>query len=193
MGNCHSYAACTSRHYEATPPPEETDARRFAVSSLQNFLIFKSISLEDDIVLSELSFMPGDDIVFQGDTQIDMLYLLRSGKCVVLQEQPLEGEDGDGGENVEVEINMLTKGCIIGERAFLCQSTRTATVRAVDQCSVVGITRTSLEKALGFDSIDPQSLQQMPGGKLQLQHELLSRLEKVPLMQILIGTKFIRK
>ena len=70
MGNCNSYAACTSRHYTPAPQPEETDTRRFAVSTLQNFLIFKAISLEDDIHLTEMNFMPGDDVVLQGDTAV---------------------------------------------------------------------------------------------------------------------------
>ena len=114
MGNCSNKDAREE---------EETDPRKFAISRLQNVCIFSSITLEDEIVLRELSFMPGDDIVVQGDDVIDLLYLLRSGNCSVIK-------DGE-------VINMMSKGSIIGERAFLAQSTRTATVRAIDQCRYV--------------------------------------------------------
>ena len=181
MGNCNSnsFGPCfTSQYYGIPEPPEETDTRKFVVSNLQNFLIFSALSIEDEISLSEISFMPGDDIVIQGDSNIDTLYLLRSGKASVLLNE----------NKKEIILNVLTKGAIIGERAFLCQGARTATVRAMEQCSVVGITRLSLEKALGFDSIDMDAID-----ATTLQTEVLNRLEGIPLLQPLVGTSFIKK
>ena len=122
-------------------PEEELSAKQYASKSLHSVAIFSKLQEEDLEGLEEIRFEAGAPIVVEGDSNTDLIYILRSGACEVTKDGAV--------------INNLGRGSVIGERAFIAQKSRSATVTAVEHCSVLAIKRSSLEKALGFDSFVP--------------------------------------
>ena len=159
MGNC----LFGEKASETLDPEEELSAKSYASKSLHSIAIFSKLQEEDLEGLEELQFLAGEDIVVEGDSNTDLIYILRNGACEVTK---------DG-----VVINTLGRGSVIGERAFIAQKSRSATVTAVDQCSVLAIKRSSLEKALGFDSFVPSERSDD-----EIQAEKLVRLGQFPLL-----------
>jgi CRP-like cAMP-binding protein len=81
-------------------------------------------------VMVERSYAPGQDIVRQGDTGVGA-FIIRSGRCEVLQERGSE----------QVRIGELGPSDFFGEMALLDEFPRSATVRAVEPTTCLGITR----------------------------------------------------
>jgi CRP-like cAMP-binding protein len=155
MGNC-------GLSPRARETEEELSNRAFAVCTLSSIAIFSRLQ-EEDLEVEECQFMAGEDIVVQGDENTDLIYILRSGSC-----------DVSIGGSV---VNNLGRASVIGERAFIAQKSRSATVTATEQCSVLAISRLSLEKALGFDSYNPTELSEE-----EIVAEKLRRLAQFPLL-----------
>ncbi len=91
----------------------------------------------DDHTLSEIGnaaveqrYEAGQSIVRQGDTGIGM-FIVRSGKVEIVQEH--------GGKDEKVRD--LGPGDVFGEMALLDEFPRSATVRAVEPTTCLGITR----------------------------------------------------
>jgi CRP-like cAMP-binding protein len=78
----------------------------------------------------EQSYAAGQDIVRQGDTGVGA-FIIRSGRVAILQEH--------GGE--EHEISQMKTGDFFGDMALLDEFPRSATVRAVEPTTCLGITR----------------------------------------------------
>jgi CRP/FNR family transcriptional regulator, cyclic AMP receptor protein len=78
----------------------------------------------------EQSYKPGQEIVRQGDTGVGA-FIIRSGRVDVLQER-----DGK-----EIKLATLGPGEVIGEMALLDEFPRSATARAVEPTTVLGIQR----------------------------------------------------
>src|SRR5213593_368194 len=78
----------------------------------------------------EQRYEPGQDIVRQGDTGVGA-FIIRSGKVDVIQ--------GRGGK--ETKLSTLGPGDVFGEMALLDEFPRSATVRAVEPTTCLGITR----------------------------------------------------
>lgn len=78
----------------------------------------------------EQSYEAGQDIVRQGDTGVGA-FIIRSGRAEVLQ---------DHGGDVE-RIGELKSGDVFGEMALLDEFPRSATVRAIEPTTCLGIQR----------------------------------------------------
>ena len=78
----------------------------------------------------EQSYTPGQEIVRQGDTGVGA-FIIRSGKVEILQEK-----DGK-----TTRLSTLGPGEVVGEMALLDEFPRSATVRAIEPTTVLGIQR----------------------------------------------------
>ena len=78
----------------------------------------------------EQRYEPGQDIVWQGDTGVGA-FIIRSGKVDVIQDR--------GGK--ETKLSTLGPGEVFGEMALLDEFPRSATVRAVEPTTALGIQR----------------------------------------------------
>ena len=78
----------------------------------------------------EQRYEPGEDIVRQGDTGVGA-FIIRSGKVDVIQDR--------GGK--ETKLSTLGAGEVFGEMALLDEFPRSATVRAVEPTTALGIQR----------------------------------------------------
>ena len=128
MGNCNF----SSKEEEKG----EISAKAFAITKLNEIAIFSQLKEEDLTEIEETIFHQDEDIVVQGDKHADFVYVLRNGACDV----KIDGR----------VVNTLRRASVIGERAFISQKCRSATVTATEMCSVLAIPRSSLERALGL-------------------------------------------
>ena len=78
----------------------------------------------------EQTYQPGHEIVRQGDTGVGA-FIIRSGKVEVVQER----------SGKEMKIATLGPGDVFGEMALLDEFPRSATVRAVEPTTALGIQR----------------------------------------------------
>ena len=78
----------------------------------------------------EQSYTPGQEIVHQGDTGAGA-FIIRSGKVEVIQEK-----DGQ-----QTKLATLGPGDVFGEMALLDEFPRSASVRAVEPTTALGIQR----------------------------------------------------
>jgi len=78
----------------------------------------------------EQSYQPGQEIVRQGDTGVGA-FIIRSGRAEVIQEH--------GGKTER--ISELKAGDVFGEMALLDEFPRSATVRAIEPTTCLGIQR----------------------------------------------------
>jgi len=77
-----------------------------------------------------LKYQPGQEIIRQGDTGVGA-FIIRSGKVEIVQEK--------GGK--ETKLAVLGPGDVIGEMALLDEFPRSATARAVEPTTALGIQR----------------------------------------------------
>ena len=78
----------------------------------------------------EQSYQPGQDVVRQGDTGVGA-FIIRSGRVEVVQERNGKTE----------RIGELKAGEVFGEMALLDEFPRSATVRAIEPTTCLGIQR----------------------------------------------------
>ena len=105
-----------------------------SVEFLRHVRLFQEL---DDHILREIaiaaveqSWAPGEEIVRQGDTGIGV-FIVRSGKVEIIQER--------GGHTDK--IRELGPGDVFGDMALLDEFPRSATVRALEPTTCLGITR----------------------------------------------------
>jgi CRP-like cAMP-binding protein len=92
--------------------------------------------------LAELAVPAGGDLVREGQPG-ESCYLLRRGRAVVLRRE--------GATGAEQAVAELAAGAIVGEAALLDGAPRAATVRAVEDCTLLALRRDDLLAALGAD------------------------------------------
>ncbi len=78
----------------------------------------------------EQKYQPGQEIIRQGDTGVGA-FIIRSGKVEIVQEK--------GGK--ETRLALLGPGDVVGEMALLDEFPRSATARAVEPTTALGIQR----------------------------------------------------
>jgi CRP-like cAMP-binding protein len=78
----------------------------------------------------EQKYSPGQEIIRQGDTGVGA-FIIRSGKVDIIQER-----DGK-----EIKLATLGPGDVIGEMSLLDEFPRSATARAVEPTTALGIQR----------------------------------------------------
>ena len=78
----------------------------------------------------EQTYQPGHEIVRQGDTGVGA-FIIRSGKVEVVQER----------SGKEMKIATLGPGDVFGEMALLDEFPRSATIRAIEPTTALGIQR----------------------------------------------------
>jgi len=105
-------------------------------------------------------YLPGDDIISEGDTNSREMYLLVRGKVKVLVD--------------EVEVADLEEGAFFGENALLSDTPRNATVMAVDYCDVLMLPRKSFQACL----MTHQSLRRSIEETAALRTKAVSRWKK---------------
>ena len=125
------------------PTPEQLK-QRFAV--LERVSIF--FTLSDNILralaraLVEASVPKGTAIINQGETG-DALFIIEEGRCeVVVEESP--------GHNVVIAF--LGPGDFFGEMALISEETRSASVKALEDCKLLVLDRKTLYSTLPADS-----------------------------------------
>lgn len=92
-------------------------------------------------------FMPGDDIVTQGDCGTSMFILIAGCADILMEQQKRETLSSYGPSTVLFVVGQINPGSAFGELAMLgVAPTRTATVRAAQVCMCGEVSR---EKALG--------------------------------------------
>jgi putative peptide zinc metalloprotease protein len=91
--------------------------------------------------LERLEVPTGETIIRQGESG-EECYVLRSGRVEVLA----SGRQGD-----QRVLATLDPGSLFGEAALLTDGPRNATVRALEQCTLLALRRTDLLEVLGED------------------------------------------
>ena len=92
---------------------------------------------------SKKSFKSGETIISQGDAG-NCAYIVESGRIEIL----IENKDGE-----TQYVGTRGPGAMIGEMAIIDDSPRTATIRAVEDCDLLEITKEDF--ALKMDNADP--------------------------------------
>ncbi|MEO6066078.1 MAG: cyclic nucleotide-binding domain-containing protein [Lysobacterales bacterium] len=101
--------------------------------------------------LSPVEYAKGDFVVREGDVA-DAYFILCSGTCEVTR----QGTDG-----IETEIGVLRPGDRFGEYALLTEDRRSASVRALEPCSVMRMSGADFRKQLGesmLREVDPDQI-----------------------------------
>ncbi len=104
-----------------------------------------------DTVILERQFAPkGTVIIEQGDSAF-FAYLIQSGSVVVYKEK-----DGE-----TVELAKLETGEICGEMALINEGTRSASVKTLEDCNLILISRTTFEEKLQKSDPTIQAMMKM--------------------------------
>lgn len=101
--------------------------------------------------LESVNYAAGEFVVREGEVA-DAYYILCSGRCVVTR------LDKDGGV---VELGKLRPGDRFGEYALLARDRRSASVRALEPCSVMRMSGAEFSKQLGdsmLREVDPEDV-----------------------------------
>ena len=110
----------------------ETDSR---ITALERICFFRDLSYQEMLQVMPITFermiSPGTEIIHEGDVG-DELYILVEGVCEVT----------NGG----VKLAQLDAGASFGELSLVDRQPRSATVRAVKPCRVLGIRAADFEK-----------------------------------------------
>jgi CRP-like cAMP-binding protein len=102
--------------------------------------------------LERLEVPAGETIIRQGEAG-EECYVLRSGRVEVLA----RGTQGD-----ERILATLDPGSLFGEAALLTDGPRNATVRAIEQCTLLALRRTDLLEVLGEDRRTRERMRDRP-------------------------------
>jgi len=94
-------------------------------------------------VILERRFVPKDTLIMQEGEPGSSAYLIQSGSVEVYTES----------DDREIKLAKLELGQIFGEMALVFDEHRTASVRAVEDCNLIVITRQSFQQKL--DKTDP--------------------------------------
>lgn len=113
------------------------DARRMAADNVEFLRKVPLFSELDDHTLREIAnaaveqrWEAGQEIVRQGDTGVGV-FIIRSGRVEIAQERGGKAE----------KISEIGQGSVFGEMALLDEFPRSATVRAIEPTTCLGITR----------------------------------------------------
>lgn len=90
------------------------------------------------VIYDRIAFEKGKIIIREGDTQAQA-YLIQSGRVGVFTTI----------EERKVELAVLGVGEIVGEMALISDGVRSANVEALDDCTLIMISRTEFEERLG--------------------------------------------
>ncbi|MET0768589.1 MAG: cyclic nucleotide-binding domain-containing protein, partial [Solirubrobacteraceae bacterium] len=85
-----------------------------------------------------VTFAPGDTIIAEGDAA-DRFYVITRGEVAITRRAP----EGD-----EVKLAKLGRGQFFGEVGILAETRRTATVRAVGDVELIGLSWQEFQEAL---------------------------------------------
>ena len=130
------FAADLTRVYQSITSREHDDIdEQERLSILRKLTFFHDFShgeIQELMTASEWrEYTPGQDIVREGEMD-DRFYIVVSGNCVV--------------ESNGNEVGAMAAGSCFGESSYVSGVTRTATIRAREQVSVVSVSATLLEQ-----------------------------------------------
>jgi CRP-like cAMP-binding protein len=118
-------------------------------------------------ILERRHFSSGQVIMHEGDMG-DHAYLIQSGSVQIYKEKK--------GKNVE--LARLKAGDIFGETALMFDEARTASVKAMEDCNLIVITRRTMENKLKDCDATVRAIVQMMKERLKAANT--DRLEKTP-------------
>ncbi|MCB1562096.1 MAG: cyclic nucleotide-binding domain-containing protein [Alphaproteobacteria bacterium] len=95
--------------------------------------------MSKESVILERRFIPAGTLVVRQGEDGSSAYLIQSGKVRVYTEH----------DDKEVELAILDMGQIFGEMALIFDEPRTATVKTIEDCNLIIITRQTLKQKLG--------------------------------------------
>lgn len=142
------------------PPPPFEDARRF-LTSTDLFRELAETALDEVLAQLEWLLVPGGEVVCRQGDEGDSLYLVASGRVLVVR------EDGRGGEVLLAEMD---RGDTVGTLAVLTGRPRNATIRALRDSLLVQLRR---DRAEGL-------LRKYPEVALALSRQLAGLLDPQP-------------
>ncbi len=117
----------------------------------------------------ERRFLAKDkDIITEGEETDHHAYIIQSGSVVVLNEK--NGE--------QVELARLYPGDIFGETALMFDEPRTATVRALQDCNLIVITRQLMDEKLRDSDATVRAIVRMMKERLKASNA--DRVAKTP-------------
>ncbi len=152
------------------PTPEELQAR---FDTLQRVAIL--FTLSDNILRAlarqmQPAFAPrGTEIVRQGEVG-DQMFVIESGRAeVTVEESPRHS----------ITIAFLGPGDFFGEMALISEETRTATVRAIEDCKLLVLDRRTLYAALPPDSDAIIELTKLVDQRKETLPNLIARAKRV--------------
>ena len=135
----------------------ETDSR---ITALEQICFFRDLSYQEMLQVMPITFertiSPGTEIIHEGDVG-EELYILVEGICEVT--------------NSGVRLAKLEAGASFGELSLVDRQPRSATVRALDTCRVLGIRAADFEKLTISGSLAVKLL-------WNVTHELSGRLRE---------------
>ncbi len=89
-------------------------------------------------VMQEKTFAPGENIIAQGDKG-DAYYIVKSGRAAVFQQK---------GDNEPEQVAELKSGEGFGEEAIIRMKPRNATIKAIEETTVLSLDKPTFEKIL---------------------------------------------
>lgn len=118
-----------------------------------------------DRVILERRYVPTGSIFIHQDDDAYSAFLIQSGRVSVF----VTNNDGE-----ETELAQLGSGEFCGEMALVSEGKRTASVRAIEDCNLIVITRTAFEEKLR--KLDPTiyAILKMLINRLKMQNELVT-------------------
>lgn len=96
------------------------------------------MSRSNSTVILERRFVPGDTLIVKEGDPGTSAYLIQSGSVEVFTEN----------EGKKIKLAKLELGQIFGEMALVFDEQRTASVRALEDCNLIVITRQSFQQKL---------------------------------------------
>ncbi len=118
-------------------------------------------------ILERRFFPEGHDIIIEGDVA-DHAYIIQSGSVVVLNDK----------KGKAVELARLQPGDIFGETALLFDEPRTATVKALEDCNLIVITRQTMEEKLKDSDATVRAIVKMMKDRIRAAN--IDRVAKTP-------------
>jgi CRP-like cAMP-binding protein len=118
-------------------------------------------------ILERRFFPQGHAIINEGDPA-DHAYIIQSGSVAIFKDK----------KGKPVELARLKAGDIFGETALLFDEPRTATVKALEDCNLIVITRQVMEEKLADSDATIRAIVQMMKERLKAANT--DRVEKTP-------------
>ena len=115
------------------------------IKLIKSFEIFESLTDEEAVVIAQATIektIPENTVFIEEETQADLAYLVVAGTGRVFRTT----EDGE-----EITLSFVEPGDLIGEMSLIEDSTRSASIKSLQEMKVLTITKESFLKIIKED------------------------------------------